>query len=112
MEYFVSHIGYVLLIGLFVAVLGILTAVFAQKSQKLNEEHGYDPAWDKSEYACAGCRFTQMCSGMAALKPKDAADEIHDMAQEIRRENGETACGHDPILREDAQAAGADGAES
>lgn len=56
------------------AAVGLLTVFFAQKSQKLNEEHGYDPAWDKSDLACAGCKFFSICGGQAALKPKDEVE--------------------------------------
>lgn len=80
MEYFISHIGYVLICGLFVAALGIFASIAAKKSQEENEKHGYDPAWDKSEFACAGCKMVGTCMGMAKLKPenfdsvKDAVD--------------------------------------
>ncbi len=69
MEYFISHIGYVLICGLFMAVLGIVTVIAGRASQKENERHGYDPAWDKSDLACAGCKFFQVCGGMSAMRP-------------------------------------------
>ncbi|MDD5921591.1 MAG: hypothetical protein PUC44_00180 [Eubacteriales bacterium] len=96
MEYFVNHVGYALLIGLFIAVLGLLTAYFAWRSQKLNEEHGYDPAWDKSEFACPGCKFVGVCQGMAQLKhqmDEEKADGKTDS------KNAESGCGFDPIVK-------------
>ena len=71
MEYFFSHIGYILIAALFAAALGIGMIIAAEKSREITEEKGYDPELDKSDLACAGCRFFQLCSGQAALKPKD-----------------------------------------
>ena len=75
MTYFITHIGYVLVAGLFMAVLGLVMVAAARASQRENERHGYDPAWDKSELACAGCKFFQVCGGMAAMRPENFQEE-------------------------------------
>lgn len=74
MAYAVHHMIPIIVAALVMAAVGFLTVIFANKSQKLNEEHGYDPAWDKSQYMCAGCKFFSICGGEAALKPKDEVD--------------------------------------
>ena len=84
MEHFLSHIGYIIIVAFFVALLGIGMTVFARMSQKENEKHGYDPAWDKSDLACAGCKFFGVCSGMSAMRPDVAPSE-------------ESACGKTPV---------------
>ena len=88
MEYILTHIGYALAVGVVIAILGVLSAVFSQKSQEESERHGYDPAWDKSEYACAGCKFFQACSGgMSSPKTRKdqqkVADELGIDVQEV-----------------------------
>lgn len=74
MAYAVHHMIPIIVAALVMAAVGFLTVIFANKSQKLNEEHGYDPAWDKSQYMCAGCKFFSICGGEAALKPKDEVE--------------------------------------
>lgn len=74
MAYAVHHMIPIIVAALVMAAVGFLTVIFANKSQKLNEEHGYDPAWDKSQYMCAGCKFFSICGGEAALKSKDEVE--------------------------------------
>ena len=69
MEHLLSHIGIIVIAAFFVALLGIGMTVLAKMSQKENEKHGYDPEWDKSDLACAGCKFFGVCSGMSAMRP-------------------------------------------
>ena len=71
MAYFLSHIGYIAVAALFAAALGIGMTIAADKSRKITETRGYDPELDKSDLACAGCRFFRLCSGQAAMEPKD-----------------------------------------
>jgi len=84
MAYFFSHIMYIAVTALFAAALGIGMTIAAEKSREITETKGYDPELDKSDLACAGCRFFQLCSGQAALKPKDEAGFV------CEKENGGT----------------------
>ena len=74
MDYFIHHVGYIIIAAICIAVVGIIVVVAGHKNAKLSEEHGQDPDWDSSKYACAGCKFFQVCSGTA--KPEDAASEL------------------------------------
>lgn len=96
MGYFITHVGYVVVAAIFVAVLGLLTVHFREKSMEENIKHGYDPAWDKSEFACPGCKFVGVCNGMASLKPKDE-DEFRALKAQEEEEAKKTA---DAILTE------------
>ena len=105
MDYFLSHVGYAMLVGLFVAALGLGVAYFAWRSQKLNEEHGYDPAWDKSEFACAGCKSVGVCHGMAKLKEEMDAKKAKEACASMKAAETdaavtETPCGHAPVVGE------------
>lgn len=85
MAYAVHHMIPIIIAAVVMAAVGFLTVVFANKSQKLNEEHGYDPAWDKSKYMCAGCKFFSICGGQAALKPKDEV-EFNSLKEREKKE--------------------------
>ena len=105
MEYFFNHIGYVLVAGLFAALLCALTVFFQAKSEQANIEHGYDPEWDKAQFACKGCKMAGMCNHMHSLKPADfdsdsCADRVDEktvaelkaeIQNEIRKDCQETA---------------------
>ena len=88
MAYAVHHMIPIIVAAVVMAAVGFLTVVFANKSQKLNEEHGYDPAWDKSKYMCARCKFFSICGGQAALKPKDEVE--FNSLKEREKQEGKT----------------------
>jgi hypothetical protein len=78
MVYALHHMIPIIVAAVIMAAVGLLTVVFANKSQKINEEHGYDPAWDKSQYMCAGCKFFSACAGHSTMmRPEDEEDFKH-----------------------------------
>ena len=95
MDYFISHIGYIWIAGLLIAALALGAAYFASKSQEENVKHGYDPDWDKSEFACQGCKLVGICNGMASLKPKDP-EELEALKDEFLAGELAPACGKMP----------------
>ncbi len=85
MLYALHHMFPIIIAALGMAAVAIATMVFADRSHKLNEEHGYDPAWDKSDLMCAGCKFFSVCgSDMAKMKAKDEAEFAAHHDQEIK----------------------------
>ena len=89
MEYFLSHIGYVVVVGVVVAALGIVMVVCATLSRKESEKHPYDPELDKSDLMCAGCKMVSMC-GMSSSEKKDCNESpelaVEKLVAEIKAE--------------------------
>jgi hypothetical protein len=61
MDYFFSHIGYILLGGLFIAGICIVWSFAAMKWHAELEEEGIDHVAHCNKEGCAGCSFMAKC---------------------------------------------------
>ena len=62
MEHFFTHLPYLAIAAFFIALLGIVAVIAANKSAEEDAKH---PEWDDCKVeGCAGCKFFSMCKGM------------------------------------------------
>lgn len=85
MEYFLSHILYIVIAAFAIAALGIVAVIAANKSTEESIRHEGDPDWHCDTSACQGCpgcKFFQFCDPEEKRKEMKALDDLKKLEAE------------------------------